>query len=63
MWGALNEEPDAKDPWYGFHRFKQGYAPTLVEFAGSYDLVIHPFVYKSLKVGDKLRWLYLRMKK
>src|SRR5690606_10089223 len=24
MWGALSPDPDKKDPWYGFHRFKEG---------------------------------------
>ena len=22
MWGALSENPDSNDPWYGFHKFK-----------------------------------------
>lgn len=63
MWGALNETPDTKDPWYGFHRFKQGYGPELTAFVGSYDLVINSTVYQFLKIADKLRWLYLRMRK
>src|SRR3989344_453458 len=28
MWGALGPNPDPKDPWFGFHRFKEGYGPT-----------------------------------
>lgn len=63
MWGALGPEPDITDPWYGFHRFKQGYGATLTEFVGSYDLVINPALYQLYKVGDKLRWVYLKMKK
>jgi len=63
MWGSLGEHPDLKDPWYGFHRFKQGYEPKLVEFVGSYDLVIHPLAYQIYKIADKLRWLLLRLKK
>ena len=63
MWGALEPNPDIKDPWFGFHRFKQGYNPQLVEFIGSYDLVINPLLYEGLKIADKLRWFYLRMKK
>ncbi|MGH7245419.1 MAG: lipid II:glycine glycyltransferase FemX [Candidatus Levyibacteriota bacterium] len=62
MWGSLGEYPNAKDPWYGFHRFKQGYGPTLVEFVGSYDLVMNPFFYTLYKVTDKIRWLYLRLR-
>ncbi len=60
MWGALGPNPDPKDPWYGFHRFKQGYGGELIEFVGSYDLIIKPFWYELYKIADKLRWLFLR---
>jgi peptidoglycan pentaglycine glycine transferase (the first glycine) len=63
MWGALSENPDPKDPWFGFHRFKQGYGPTLVEFVGSYDFVINPFMYQLFKIGNAARWLLLKFKK
>lgn len=63
MWGSLGPNPDKNDPWYGFHRFKQGYGGKLVEFAGSYDLVINPFLYELYKIADKLRWMLLKIKK
>ncbi|MDO8639338.1 MAG: peptidoglycan bridge formation glycyltransferase FemA/FemB family protein [bacterium] len=63
MWGSLGPNPDKNDKWYGFHRFKEGYGPKLVEFVGSYDLVINPFLYELYKIADKLRWLLLRFKK
>lgn len=63
MWGALGAEPDKNDPWYGFHRFKEGYGATLTEFTGSYDLIINPAMYEALKVGDKVRWMMLKLKK
>lgn len=63
MWGALGPDPDTLDPWYGFHRFKQGYRPEHVEFVGSYDIVIHPALYKPFTSADKLRWLLLKLKK
>ena len=62
MWGALGPNPDPKDPWYGFHKFKQGYGAKLVEFIGSYDLVINPILYNLYKLADKLRWIILRFK-
>ena len=62
MWGALGPNPDKNDPWYGFHRFKEGYGAQLVEFVGSYDLVIKPALYEIYKVADKLRWGLLRFK-
>ncbi len=63
MWGALGPNPNVKDPWYGFHRFKEGYGPDLVEFIGSYDLVINPFMYHIYKTADKIRWALLKIKK
>jgi len=60
MWGALGPNPNPKDPWFGFHRFKEGYGGELVEFVGSYDLVINPFLYELYKITDKIRWLLLR---
>jgi lipid II:glycine glycyltransferase (peptidoglycan interpeptide bridge formation enzyme) len=63
MWGALGPTPDKKDPWYGFHSFKEKYGPEHVEFIGSYDLVINPVLYQAYRIADKLRWLYLRIKK
>ena len=63
MWGSLGPNPDPKDPWYGFHKFKQGYGPRLVEFIGSYDLVLNPLLYQLYNLGHKLRWFYLRLKK
>lgn len=63
MWGSLGPTPDSKDSWYGFHRFKQGYGPQLVEFVGSYDLIIDPILYVGYKLVDKLRWLLLKLRK
>ena len=63
MWGALVNPPNEKDPWFGFHKFKEGYGPSHTEFIGSYDLVINPQVYKVYKVLDKLRWVYLKIRK
>ena len=63
MWGSLGHDASPSDPWHGFHRFKQGYGPELVEFVGSYDLIINPLLYQLYKLTDKLRWLYLRVKK
>jgi lipid II:glycine glycyltransferase (peptidoglycan interpeptide bridge formation enzyme) len=63
MWGALGPYPDSKDPWFGFHNFKEKFGPDHVEFLGSYDLVINPLLYQLYKVADKLRWFYLKLKK
>jgi lipid II:glycine glycyltransferase (peptidoglycan interpeptide bridge formation enzyme) len=64
LWGALGppsaDGPDEHDPWYGFHRFKQGFNPNLVEFIGSYDLVINKPLYFLYTVADAVRWMVLR---
>lgn len=62
MWGSLGETPNEKDPWYGFHRLKMGYGPTLVKFLGSYDLVLNPLLYNAYVWADKIRWILLRLR-
>lgn len=62
MWGALGPNPDKNDPWYGFHKFKEGYGARLVEYVGSYDFVINKNLYFVYKILNKIRWLMLRLK-
>lgn len=61
MWGSLGPEPDVRDPWYGFHKFKQGYGAELVEFLGSFDLVINQTLYKIYGLTDTVRWMGLKI--
>ncbi|MFC1626732.1 lipid II:glycine glycyltransferase FemX [Patescibacteria group bacterium] len=63
LWGALGPEPDPNDPWYGFHRFKAGYRPQMIEFVGSYDFVVNPLLYRLFVIGNKTRWAFLNSKK
>ena len=63
MWGGLGPNANKNDPWYGFHRFKEGYGPKLIEFVGSFDLVINPVLYQLYKILDKIRWKLLKIKK
>jgi len=53
MWGALGPNADPKDPWYGFHRFKQGYGGQLVEYLGTYDLVFDWPIYILFTLIDR----------
>lgn len=62
LWGAMGPNPDPNDPWFGFHRFKQGFNPQLVEFVGSYDLILNPFLYTCYWVADGLRWAFLKFR-
>ena len=54
MWGALGPDASPKDPWFGFHKFKQGYGGKLVEYIGTYDLVFNWPVYWMFTFIDKL---------
>ncbi|MFA5025535.1 MAG: peptidoglycan bridge formation glycyltransferase FemA/FemB family protein [Candidatus Shapirobacteria bacterium] len=62
MWGCLGPDANASQPGFGFHRFKQGYGGNLVQFVGTYDLVINPQFYKIYNLVDKYRWKLLRLK-
>jgi lipid II:glycine glycyltransferase (peptidoglycan interpeptide bridge formation enzyme) len=62
MWGSLGKEPDKKNPWYGFHRFKKGYGGVINHFIGTYDLVIDHALYKPFRIVENLRWKFLRLK-
>jgi len=62
LWGDIEPNPPANHPYFGFHRFKEGFSPKLVEFIGTYDLVINPTLYTIYQIADKLRWKILRLK-
>lgn len=62
MWGSLGPNPDKAHPWFGFHRFKEGYGGQLYEFLGTYDLVLNPPIYSIYTAIDFLRWKVLRAK-
>jgi lipid II:glycine glycyltransferase (peptidoglycan interpeptide bridge formation enzyme) len=62
LWGALDKNPDTKDPWYGFHKFKEGYGAKHIEFLGSYDFIIRKNLYFVYTVLNNIRWLILKLK-
>jgi lipid II:glycine glycyltransferase (peptidoglycan interpeptide bridge formation enzyme) len=62
MWGCLGPNAKEIDNGYGFHRFKQGYGGELVQYVGTYDLIINPQLYKLYNLVDKYRWRLLRLK-
>ena len=62
LWGSLGPEPDPKNPWFGFHRFKKGYGGQLMESVGSYDLIMNYPLYRLYRLGEELRWKWLRLK-
>lgn len=62
LWGSLGPEANPKDPWYGFHRFKEGYGPDLVEFVGTFDYVLNTPLYQIYRLAENLRWKWLKFK-
>ncbi len=62
LWGDTQPNPPPNHPYYGFHRFKESFSPRLVEFVGSWDLVINPWFYSVYNLVDKIRWKLLRLK-
>lgn len=64
MWGSLGPDPDPKDPYIGFHRFKSGYGGNLVEYLGTFDLIINQPLYTlftSIDKATKLKVLLLKL--
>ncbi|MBI5151415.1 MAG: peptidoglycan bridge formation glycyltransferase FemA/FemB family protein [Candidatus Pacebacteria bacterium] len=62
MWGSLGPDADPTNPWYGFHKFKEGYGGVLTEFMGTYDLLVMPQYYKIYRFLEELRWKLLRFR-
>jgi len=62
MWGSPGPQVSPKDPYFGFHRFKEGFGGELIEFIGTHDLVINPFLYSLFNIFNNLRWKFLRLK-
>jgi lipid II:glycine glycyltransferase (peptidoglycan interpeptide bridge formation enzyme) len=51
-----------REPGKGFTRFKEGYNPEVVEFLGTWDLVINQPFYWFYRLSESLRWPFLRAK-
>jgi lipid II:glycine glycyltransferase (peptidoglycan interpeptide bridge formation enzyme) len=63
LWGAAGPQTPKDDPWWGFTKFKEGYGGRLMEFIGSYDLVVNQPVYSLYQLADSWRWKALRLRK
>jgi lipid II:glycine glycyltransferase (peptidoglycan interpeptide bridge formation enzyme) len=51
-----------REPGKGFTRFKEGYNPNVIEFLGTWDLVINVPLYKIYQIAEKVRWFLLKVK-
>jgi len=55
MWGSLPPSYSDSHPWAGFTRFKEGYGTQFTHLSASYDLVIHPLLYKIYNLAYTVR--------
>lgn len=71
MWEAIKFGKQLKlktfDLWgreegKGFTKFKEGYNPKVIEFIGSWDLIINKPFYYIYRALEYLRWKFLRLK-
>ena len=60
--GAKTFDLWGREEGKGFTRFKEGFNPRVVEFLGTWDLVINKKAYQLYKGMDFARWLFLRGK-
>lgn len=51
-----------REPGKGFTRFKEGYNPKVVNFVGTWDLVINKPLYSLYSIAESARWSLLRTK-
>lgn len=51
-----------RDESKGFTRFKEGFAPEIIEFLGTWDLVINPRMYFLYRIIEELRWKFLKLR-
>ncbi len=52
--------PRKNREWKGFTKFKEGYNPKVIEFLGTWDLVINPPLYWIYRLAELIRWATLR---
>lgn len=62
MWGSLGPDANPKDPFFGFHKFKEGYGGTLTQYLGTYDYVLNAQYYKFFRIIEDWRWKLLKLK-
>jgi len=53
LWGREEDK--------GFTKFKEGYNPKVIEFLGTWDLVINKPLYCIYKIAERIRWPTLKI--
>jgi peptidoglycan pentaglycine glycine transferase (the first glycine) len=55
LWGVAPEHAGPDHPWWGYSLFKKGFGGRFVSWAGSWDLVVDPLLYRVRALGGSLR--------
>ena len=55
LWGIAPLTAGRGHPWYGVGLFKKGFGGRAVQWAGSWDLVVDPTLYRVRAAGELLR--------
>lgn len=70
MWGAIKFGKNlglrkfdfwGREEGKGYTRFKEGFSPQVVEFLGTWDLVINPALYILYRIAEEIRWALLKL--
>lgn len=62
LWGIAPRDAAADHPWHGVGLFKKGFGGREVQWAGSWDLVIDPTLYRLREASSIMRRAAARMR-
>jgi lipid II:glycine glycyltransferase (peptidoglycan interpeptide bridge formation enzyme) len=60
LWGIAPEGAGPGHPWHGVGLFKKGFGGDAVAWAGTWDVVVDPTLYRMRGLASKARSLVLR---
>jgi lipid II:glycine glycyltransferase (peptidoglycan interpeptide bridge formation enzyme) len=55
LWGVAPEGAGPEHPWFGVGHFKKGFGGRAVTWAGSWDVVVDPTLYRLRAIADRGR--------
>jgi peptidoglycan pentaglycine glycine transferase (the first glycine) len=55
LWGVAPQNAGPDHPWWGYSLFKKGFGGRFVSWAGSWDLVVDPVLYRLRDLAGSLR--------
>jgi lipid II:glycine glycyltransferase (peptidoglycan interpeptide bridge formation enzyme) len=55
LWGIAPEHAGPEHPWFGVGLFKKGFGGRAVTWAGSWDVVVDPTLYRMRTIADRGR--------